>query len=88
MLGLFSIIQGIIIFGRHFRTSPLSIVEKIPSSGKWETIHHLSKEDTEGESTNGWLNVNDFLTKYFSANMTADFMCTPVTMAFWHTLDP
>ena len=53
----FSITQAHTIFGSHFHTSPLSLVEKDPGSGKWHTIHHLSKEDDDGESMNGWLNV-------------------------------
>ena len=34
-------------------------------------ICHLSKEDEFGESMNGWLNIDDFLTKYYLANMTS-----------------
>jgi len=81
MLGPFSITQANIIFGGHFHTSPLSIIENIPSSGKWQTIHHISKEDDKGELTNRWLNVNDLLMKYYSVNMTADFVCTPMPLA-------
>jgi len=54
--------------------SPLSLVEKDPGSGKWCMIHHLLKEDDEGESTNGGLNVDDFPTKYSSANMASDLV--------------
>jgi len=63
MSRLFSIVQATAIFGRHFCTSPLGLVEKTPGSGKWRTIHHLSKEDASGGSMNGWLNADDFLTK-------------------------
>jgi len=35
MLGPFSIIQANIIFGGHFFTYPLGLIEKSPSSGKW-----------------------------------------------------
>jgi len=54
--------------------SPLSLVEKDPGSAKWRAIHHLSKEDAHGDSMNGWLNPDEFPTKYYSASMTADFM--------------
>ena len=59
--------------------SPLGLVEKVLGSGKWWTIHHLSKEDAAGKSMNGWLNADDFPTKYYSASMTADFVCTVLT---------
>ena len=72
--GPFSVSQARIIFDGHFCTSPLGLVEKTPGSGKWCTIHHLSKEDEYGNLTNGWLNVEDFPMKYYLANMTADFM--------------
>jgi len=67
-------------FDGHFWTSPLSLVEKVPGSGKWWTIRHLSKEDVNGELMNGWLNADDFLTKYYSASMTADFVHTALTL--------
>jgi len=70
----FSISQALIIFNGPFCTSPLGLVEKMPGSGKWHTICHLLKEDEYGNSMNGWLNVEDFPTKYYSANMTADFV--------------
>jgi len=58
MSGPFSISEATTIFNGHFRTSPLGLVEKEPGSGKWRTIHHLSKEDAAGDSTNGWLNAD------------------------------
>jgi len=45
MSGPFSIIQAETIFNGHFHTSPVGLVEKLPGSGKWQTIHHLSKKD-------------------------------------------
>jgi len=40
----------------------------------------LSKEDADGESMNSWLNSSDFLTKYYSASMMADFVRTDPTL--------
>jgi len=74
MSGPFSICQAHTIFRGHFRTSPLSLVEKDPGSEKWRAICHLFKEDAHGDSTNGWLNPNEFPTKYYSTSMTADFV--------------
>ena len=70
----FSVSDAQTIFNGHFHTSPLRLIKKIPGLGKWHMICHLSKEDEFGELTNGWLNVDDFPTKYYSANMTADFV--------------
>jgi len=72
--GPFSISQVLIIFNGDLQTSPLGLIEKPPGSGKWHTIRHLSKEDEYSNLTNGWLNVEDFPMKYYSANMTADFV--------------
>jgi len=86
MSGPFSIAQDNAIFGRHFCMSPLGLVEKLPGSGKWRTISHQSKEDTSGDSMNGWLNADDFPTKYYLANTTADLMQMFFTMLYDMTL--
>jgi len=62
MSGPFSNSQADSIFGGHFCTSPLSLIEKDPGSSKWHMICHLSKEGEHRESMNGWLNSNDFPT--------------------------
>ena len=72
--GPFTVEEAYFIFDGHFRTSPLGLIKKVPGDGKWQMIRHLLKTDTEGESTNGWLSSDDFLTRYYSASMTADFM--------------
>ena len=70
----FTLNEAHIIFDGHFCTSPLGLVEKHPGDGKWRMIRHLSKTDQDGDSTNGWLDANDFPTKYYSTSMTADFV--------------
>jgi len=52
MSGPFSIDEAHAIFGGHFHTSPLGLVEKVPSDGSWQMIQHLSKMDNMGFSTN------------------------------------
>jgi len=64
MFGPCSISKVTLIFDSHFHTSPLGLVEKEPRSGKWWTIRHLSKEDAASDSMNGWLNADNFPTKY------------------------
>jgi len=73
----FSISEVTFIFNSHFHTSPLGLIEKEPGSGKWWTICHLSKEDVARNPTNGWLNADDFPTKYYLVNMMADYVCPP-----------
>jgi len=52
--GPFSIAQAHSIFGSHFCTTPLGLVEK-PGSDTLHMICHHSKKDCYGQSTNGWL---------------------------------
>jgi len=52
MSGPFSVTQAKIIFGGHFCTSPLGLIEVIPSSGKWWAICHLS--NPRGSVKNGF----------------------------------
>jgi len=65
------------IFNGHFHTSPLGLIEKIPRSGKWCMICNLLKQDEHSDSTNGWLNIEDYPTKFYSVNMMADYMSLP-----------
>jgi len=74
----FSIEQPHDIYSCHFRTCLLGLVKK-PSSTALRMIHHFSKEDHLGQSTNGWLDSDDFLTLWFTALQTADF----VSLAFY-----
>jgi len=55
MSGPFTITQASIIFDGSFRSSPVGLVEKVTGDGIWRMIHHLSKRDEEGQSTNGWI---------------------------------
>jgi len=50
MSGPFSVTQAKTIFNSHFHMSPLGLIEKVPGSGKWLTICHLSKKDAAGKS--------------------------------------
>jgi hypothetical protein len=77
MDGPFSVPDAHHVFGGHFRTSPLGLVEKAGSSTEFRLIQHLSKLDASGESTNGWLDAKDFPTCYFSAVQCADLVSLP-----------
>ena len=73
MDGTFTIEQAHIIYGGHFRTCPLGLVEK-PGSSALRMIRHFSKEDHLGVSTNSWVDSDDFPTRWFTAAQTADFV--------------
>ena len=47
MSGPFTIGEATRIFGGHFHTSPVGLVEKYPGDGKWHMIDHLSKRDKQ-----------------------------------------
>jgi len=74
MSGPFSIPQASIIFNSPFIYSPVRLIEKMASNSVWHMIHHLSKEDEEGCSTNGWLDSNEFPTTYFAASWVCQFV--------------
>lgn len=60
----------------HFHTSPLGLVDKIPSifNGVFHPIRHLSKPDHLGISTNSWLDASHFPTHYHLATHCADMV--------------
>ncbi|KAF8503143.1 hypothetical protein JB92DRAFT_3123482 [Gautieria morchelliformis] len=62
---LFTVSKAHTIFGGHFRTSTLGLV---PKHGKdpntLQLIRHLSKKDSQGYSTNDWLDSDDFPMKW------------------------
>ena len=72
--GPFTLKEAHIIFNGNFHTSPLGLIKKVPGDGKWQMICHLSKEDTNGDSTNSWINATDFPMSYYAAMQTADFV--------------
>jgi len=73
MDGPFSIRQAHTIYGGHFRTCPLGLVEK-PGSTDLRMICHFSKEDQFGHSMNSWVDSDDFPTHWFTAAETANFV--------------
>ena len=71
----FSIAEVHAIFRGHFYTSPLRVIEEPGSlTHLFFLIHHLSKADSNGCLTNGWLDASKFPTHYFSAACCADFV--------------
>jgi len=82
----FTVTQAHAIFGSHFHTAPLGLVEKLGSTAL-HLIHHLSKQDHLGKSTNGWINSSINSTKYFSAANAANLMSISFSTAFYaHTI--
>ena len=73
MDGPFSIRQAHYIYGGHFRTFLLGLMKK-PGSTALRMICHFLKEDHLGQSTNSWLDSDDFPTRWFTASQTADFV--------------
>ena len=69
----FTIEQAHTIYGGHFRMCPLGHVEK-PGSLALHMIHHFSKEDHLGVSTNSWVDSDDFPTQWFTAAQMANFV--------------
>ena len=73
MDGPYLVGEAHVIYGSHFHTCPLGLVER-PGSVDLRMIHHFLKEDQFGHSTNSWLDLDDFLTKWFTACQMAEFM--------------
>ena len=67
-------------FWRSLLNSSLGLVEKPGSSSLW-MIHHHSKEDSFGQSTNGWIDTSLNATKYYSATNAADIVSTIITIS-------
>src|SRR5882724_8342689 len=74
MSGPFTVSEATEIFGGFFHCSPVGLVEKIPGDGNWRMIRHLSKQDNDGNSTNNWLDSDDFPTTYFTSTWVAQFV--------------
>ena len=74
MSGPFTVEEATKIFGGHFCTSPVGLIEKYPGNGKWHMIRHLSKRDEHSHSTNDWIDSVDFPTTYYSATTVASYV--------------
>src|SRR5882724_11152529 len=80
--GLFSIEAAHYIFKGHFRTSLLGLIEKPGKPGALQLIPIFLKM-TITESTNGWLDSDDFPTKWYSAADCTDLMSAPLPFTPW-----
>ncbi|SJK98561.1 uncharacterized protein ARMOST_01829 [Armillaria ostoyae] len=58
-----------VFFGGHFRTAPMGVVF---DQAKPRVIHNLSARDSDGSSTNSWLDAKDWPTKWYTATMFED----------------
>jgi len=57
MSGPFMVSEATKIFGGFFHCSPVGLVENVAGDGNWQMIHHLSKQNKDGNSTNDWINL-------------------------------
>jgi len=73
MDGPFTIEQAQCIYGGHFWTCPLGLVDK-PGSLDLRMIRQFSKDDQFGHSTNSWIDSNDFPMCWFMAATIASFV--------------
>ena len=74
MSGPFTVSEATEIFSGFFCCSPVGLVEKVPGDGNWCMIRHLSKQDSNRNSTNDWLNSDDFPTTYFTSTLATQFV--------------
>ena len=72
MDGPFTVDEAQCIYGGHFRTCPLWLVDK-PGSKDLRMIRHFSKEDQFGQSMNSWVDSDNFPTCWFTAATVASF---------------
>src|SRR5882672_8555299 len=80
----FTISQASIIFDGPFHSSPVGLIEKITGNGIWWMIRHLSKHNEEGQSTNGWIDSDEFPTTYFVASWVCQFVSFFFCPHAWH----
>jgi len=81
MSGPFSPVEATIIFGSFYHSSLVGLVKKVPSDNVWCMIWHLSKREEDGQSTNDWLDSDDFPTSYFTASWVAQFVSFCASLA-------
>ena len=74
MSGPFMVAEATKIFGGFFRCSPVGLIEKVPRDGIWRMVRHLSKQDNDGNSTNNWIDSDDFPTTYFTSIWVTQFV--------------
>ncbi|OJT03434.1 hypothetical protein TRAPUB_5853 [Trametes pubescens] len=72
MTGPYSRMRVEEILGSHFRSSPLSVVEKAGSVGKWRLIQNCSFPDEFGISVNDMIDSDDFPMKWGTAAEVAE----------------
>ncbi|CDO75102.1 hypothetical protein BN946_scf185010.g27 [Trametes cinnabarina] len=75
------------LLGSHFRTSPLSVVEKPNAPGKWRLIQNCSFRDEFGVSVNDLIDSDDFPTVWGTAAEVADIVANAPPGTQLATLD-
>jgi len=84
MSGPFTHEEMHLIFGGHFRTIPVGLVEKDPIKGTFCLIQHFSKADKLGVSVNSQLDSDNFPTHWHSAYTMADYLSFMSCLPFPH----
>lgn len=62
------------LLGTPFRSSPLSVVEKAGSTGKWRLIQNCSFADRHGVSVNDMIDSDEFPTEWGTATEVAEIV--------------
>ena len=83
MTGPFSIEEAHHIFGGHFCTTPLGLVQKEENMTKWWVIRNASKKDSYGVSVNDMIESDDFPTRWSSAWIVAQYVSPMSLSYFW-----
>ena len=84
MSGPFTHEEMHLIFGGHFRTIPVGLVEKDPIKGTLHLIQHFSKADQLGMSVNSQLDLDNFLTHWHSTYTMAGYVNFVSCLPFPH----
>lgn len=74
MSGPFSKEETHRIFGGHFASSPLGLVEKSGEPGKFRIVRDLSFENEDGFAVNKFLDADDFPTEWGTAAQVAEIV--------------
>ncbi|CDO73729.1 hypothetical protein BN946_scf185015.g57 [Trametes cinnabarina] len=87
MSGPFAHVQVEHLLGSHFRSSPLSVIEKPNTPGKWRLIQNCSFKDEFGMSVNDMIDSDDFPTVWGTAAEVADIIANAPEGVQFATLD-
>lgn len=85
MSGPYTKVQVESILGSHFVTSPLSVVDKAGSPGKYRLVQNCSYKNADGISVNDQIDPDDFPTKWGTAAEVARYVSPPFVFLYFTT---